>query len=269
MKTRLMILAIVLITIASQGAYACEPSAYFLFHDDARNVLDSLEQSGSSDYFLMGILAHNISFSNHDEDMTKKAKKYFKKCEPNCDGQNLVEAYRGSQELLHLRDRNKISSGWKFGWSKIGLAASPYDEVRKAFQRITDAVDQQPVNIVIRFLCLTAALESAAVMPEFLATAKKDLHYLDGVLRYEQFADSIHLYFLHMSWVKYWYRAAEISFRHGQSAWNTGDSFASLGGSQSALLSSKPFACKEWHHLDIELWERRIEELRYEIEQSE
>lgn len=252
MKTRFVIFAIVFITIASQQAHACTPTVYFLFGKDAREMLDSLELACSQDYFLMGILAHNISFSDHDDDMTERAKKYFKKCEPNCSEQGLAEAYRGSLKLLEIRDRwgaRKVGETI-LGWiPKIGPSTT-IEDAEKAFEELTQARSNDQRNVMIRFVRATACVEIAEHSQGLLPQARDDLRFL---YRFADKSDTVQMFFLELIWAKYEYRKTEHAISNKDS-YRIIELMEMLSNINNRLIRAEKYACTNYHWTEIDIW---------------
>ncbi|MFH1207201.1 MAG: hypothetical protein V1668_01175 [Patescibacteria group bacterium] len=201
MRLALMLVSCALISVGlAYPAIAVDQAPYFCFGEQAQAVLDSLEHGKSPDTMTMVVLAHNITFKNRDKKMREKAEKLLEKWAKH-DTSTLVEAYLGSVQMIKVRDKGKIVNGLKIVGSIFG-GESPYMTARKAFGRISQAVKDDPNNLILRFLRSTAAVESAEYLPELLAVAREDLQYLNAQVLSD---DTVGCFFLWLTWAKYYH----------------------------------------------------------------
>jgi len=203
----LPLICIVLIICGGGFVQAEELPYYLLMHDDARLMLDSLEQHPTdSNAFERIVLLHNLAF-NKDEEAREKAEelldKYFKK-----DKTPLVQAYCNSLKMLKVRSRNLAGNTWRYTKTFFGLFGDdPYEEALKYFDGIQEALKKDANNIQIRILSLSAAVETAEYLDGILSFAYKDLQWLRS---HTDRLDSTETFFYALSWAKYAYKYSII-----------------------------------------------------------
>lgn len=233
---------------------ACHAPTHLLFGEEAIAMLDSLTQAGSTDNLTKGILAHNIAFKSKDESMTQIAIAYFKDAQATDSAQYILEAYRWSSTLIAIRDQattskvfQKLTSVLPFGGS------SPEEKARKAFQKLSEAVEQEPRSIQLRFVRATAAVESAEHLPELLEYAVTDLDSLEGWI---DRSDQVQCYFFFLTSAKLYYKRGLIALEDDSPDINPG---AYLIRMQNLLADARWFACSEYLKFELSIWEKRFE----------
>ena len=190
-----------LITILYGGfVKADEPPSYLLLREDAQQRLDSLNQIPSNDNLLERIiLMHNLAFHG-DKDLRETAEKLLKDNFKKNKYTPLVEAYDGSLRIIKVKHRSAFSN----------LFRNSVKDARKAFEKITDALEDDPNNMNIRFVRASAAVEVAKHIPKLLYYADEDLLWLEIYLDHN---DSVMVFFYNLTMAKYYYKEAKINKR--------------------------------------------------------
>jgi len=197
---RIILPAVFFLLVLSISTQACQPEFYFLFRDEARTRLDSLNASPSKDnIFDRFILMHNLAFHKYKK-MREDAEKLARTFIPDSTGKDIFNAYKGSLKMIQV-SQSKI--GTKILKSINPLTSSPIEEARKGFKIICDAVEKDPDNRILRCLRVTAATESAEHLPEMFNYARNDLEWLDSCVAP---SDSIAMFFVNLNWAKYYYK---------------------------------------------------------------
>lgn len=207
MTKHLPLIFIVIIIVGGGFIKAEEPPYYLLMHDDARLMLDSLEQHPTdSNAFERMVLLHNLGF-NKDKQSREKAEIIFEENFKK-DKTPIIQAYGNSLKMLKVRDRNMAGNTWRYTKTFFGLFGDdPYEEARKAFDGIQESIKKDSNNIQLRILSLSSAVESAEYLDGLLGYASRDLLWLRN--RTDQL-DSTETFFYALSWAKYAYKYALI-----------------------------------------------------------
>jgi len=244
-----IVLAAVIILIFVKAAVACQPDIYYLFSDEARVRLEELEgDTSQAAEWQRIVLMHNLGF-NRDKNMRKKAEGRMKAWQKNNPMTPLQEAYLGSLQMLRVSQRSTLSNFWG-----VITDNSPKNEAEDGFRRISAALAEDSSNIVIRFLRLTAALESIDQLDGKKRYARKDLDWLDG---YIDRTDSAQVFLFHLSRVKYYF----YELRHIQGILFHYESelyYLNPDLVMSELLLAAQFSCCPFYKSEIELWTGRL-----------
>jgi len=185
---------------AVPAARACEPASFFLFRDEARVRLDSLSAAPDRENALDRlVLMHNLAF-HKDKEQRERAEKFLDKQFPKKIRSALIRAYMGSLRMIKVSHR---TTGSKVLRTINPLTKSPLAEAREGYRMISEAVESDSSNTLLRLLRVTAAAESAEHLHELFDSAKIDLEWLAP--RTDP-SDSVYLFLIHLNWAKYHYK---------------------------------------------------------------
>jgi hypothetical protein len=196
------LIIILILLVIGKGSQACEPEIYFLFKDEAREKLTSLDQDSTGDVFQRVILLHNLAF-HKDKKARKQAEELLKLIKPDSARMNLVRAFKGSLKMIKV-SHSKTSSKIIKTLNPIGK--SPKDDARSGFAMISDAVKAESKNKIIRCIRATAACESAEHIPELFEYARVDLIWLDSFTNDQ---DTVANFFINLNWAKYYFKLSK------------------------------------------------------------
>jgi hypothetical protein len=181
-------------------ARTCEPASFFLFRDEARVRLDSLntvpDQKNVIDRL---VLMHNLAL-HKDKEQRERAERLLDKQFPKKTRSTLIRAYVGSIRMIKVSHR---TTGSKVLRTINPLTKSPHAEAREGYRMISEAVQSDSSNALLRLLRATAAAESAEHLHELFDSAKIDLEWLAP--RTDP-SDSVYLFLIHLNWAKYHYK---------------------------------------------------------------
>ena len=239
-----------LITVSS--AIACDPPAYLLFHEDAKNRFDSLNiQPADSTLFDRVILSHNLAFNDYSQ-QRKVSEKLLKNFVDRFGWTNQATAFSGSLKMLRVRDRSIAGIIGRKIVTGFGLFGDdPKKEAKKGFELIRSSINQDTSNVRLRILGLTAAVEVAEYIDELLPYAFKDLKWLESRLNQ---LDSAEVFFYRLSWAKYSYK---YTLKHRQSS----EAVKGLAW----LSHAEKYACRPVYQREVELWRDKIDNLIDEL----
>ena len=190
---------------AMPPARACEPASFFLFQDEARVRLDSLSAAPDQDNAIDRlVLMHNLAF-HRDKEQRERAEKFLDKQFPKKTRPALIRAYMGSLRMIKVSHR---TTGSKVLRTINPLTKSPHAEAREGYHMISEAVESDSSNTLLRLLRVTAAAESAEHLHELFDSAKIDLEWLAP--RTDP-SDSVYLFLIHLNWAKYHYKLFKMN----------------------------------------------------------
>ncbi|HCJ52925.1 MAG: hypothetical protein A2898_01365 [Candidatus Kerfeldbacteria bacterium RIFCSPLOWO2_01_FULL_48_11] len=260
LKTLRTLFAIGIHVLAMETAVQAMDDPIYLFGDDAKKVLDSLEDAKSDDFFHMGVLAHNLSFSLKNAKMTDRAKEYFSLVRLKGGYTDTLSVYECLLVLLSIRDQNIFKKGGSFIGGIVGLVDSPEDAAREAFKCLSREIGKNPDNLTFHFLRATAAVEAADLLPDLLPVANEDLIEIAYLLAHQPDVDSSHQFFFSLISAKYRYRLAKS---HTGRVW---DARRLLLDAHECMRHVELLARGKWQKKEVPLWNGRIEELFRELD---
>lgn len=241
------------------GSDAGAQNRVYLFGKDAERALDSLTDRGSADFLTMGILAHNLSFSQKKAERTRLAQAYFERARIGGVLMDTLKVYESLLALLVMRDEGVVRKAGELVVGFLGITRSPYDAAQEVFDRLSKEIEKDPENVAFRFLRATAAIEVADHLPEVLPIAEDDLLQLGFLLGHGVDADSTTDFFFPFTCAKYHFRCAKGD-EHG-----TWEARRHLMAAHEFMGKASKSARGKWQQGEIKLWDERIEELFAEL----
>lgn len=199
--------SVILFTLlfAVPPARACEPASFFLFQDEARVRLDSLSAAPDQDNAIDRlVLMHNLAF-HRDKEQRERAEKFLDKQFPKKTRSALIRAYMGSLRMIKVSHR---TTGSKVLRTINPLTKSPLAEAREGYRMISEAVESDSSNTLLRLLRATAAAESVEHLHELFDSSKIDLEWLAP--RTDP-SDSVYLFLIHLNWAKSHYKLFKMN----------------------------------------------------------
>ena len=232
---------LIIATLLASTAIPCDPEFYFLFRDEARAKLESLQYDNSDyDTFEKAVLLHNIAF-HKDKDARKAAEKLFKGLKDDDSLSNMILAYNGSLKMIKVSQSNTASKILK---SLNPFGHSPRGEARNGFKMITEAVENDPDKKVLRLLRATAAVESAEYLNEMFDDAKSELTWLDSHITPD---DSVMTFIVNLNWGKYYYRL-----------WEKDKNSADIKLAAQYIKTARKYACTPVYAGWVADWETKL-----------
>jgi len=232
---------ITLLMLLTGTATACDPDIFYLFRQDARDALDSLNKYNPGQIsFRKAVLLHNLAF-HKDQNARKEAEKMFDSLASDGMDNNLVRAFTGSLKMIQVSQSRKSSKIFK---SLSPFRSSPRDDARKGFRMITEALESDPDNEVLRTLRATAAVESAEHLPEMFSTARDDLNWLEAHL---DPGDTAVTFFTLINQAIYYCKY-----------WQEKGGLKNLEMARQYIARARDFACLPSYKTWVETWEKRI-----------
>jgi len=229
---------------------ACDPPLFLKIYESAQCHLDSLNQNPSKENLPDRIaLAHNIAFHKKNSKLREQAEKLIKNNFAGDEKTPIVMAYEGSLRIIKVSQQNKMS---KIIQSIFGK--SPLNEAKDGFEIITQALNQEPNNIGIRFLRATAVVELVEYLPELLSDAEEDNRWLEENINYD---DSTLVFYMYLTWAKYYYKYA-------QTIESTSDRTAIIDNAMENLSQAEDYICDEIYYREYDFWEDKISSLQNE-----
>ena len=232
---------ILLSLIPAQLSRACEPENYFLFKEEAREKLDFLTKNKPANIFDQIILLHNLAF-HKDKESRLMAEKLLNRTRPDSSQVNIIKAFGGSLDMIKVSQSNTTSKLLK---TISPFNKSPKKEALIGFSLISEAVEAEPDNKIIRCLRATAAAESMEHLPELYKFAEDDLLWLDARINTD---DSVAVFFVSLNWAKYYYKL-----------WKKKGDFKNLEKSKISCARAIAFACTPVYSKWAQEWQNRID----------
>lgn len=229
---------------------AGEPAAPYCFSHEATVRLAALDTTNSDGLVQRMILLHNLAFKG-DADSRATAEGLNKRLRKQLGETPLLQAYRGSLEMLEVCHQSKASvlAGTVIG--QVPFVDTPLDDLEDGFKQITKAVQRDTADLHLRILRATAATEVGEHLPKLLAIAYIDLLFLG---RHLAAADSAIVFFYNLSWAKYYYKYA---LNLGKSYPGVADWQAHrLAGEYLALACS--YAWTQTYQDEVTIWECKV-----------
>jgi hypothetical protein len=191
--------------LAVPPARTCEPASFFLFRDEARVRLDSLSAAPDQENVIDRlVLMHNLAF-HKDKEQRERAEKFLDKQFPKKTRSALIRAYMGSLRMIKVSHR---TTGSKVLRTINPLTKSPRAEAREGYGMISEVVESDSSNTLLRLLRVTAAAESAEHLHELFDSAKIDLEWLAACT---DPSDSVYSFFVHLNWAKYHHKLFKMN----------------------------------------------------------
>jgi hypothetical protein len=201
---RVSVILLVLL-FAMPPVHTCEPASFFLFRDEAKAHLDSLSTAPDHENVIdQLVLMHNLAF-HKDKEQRERAEKFLDKQFPKKTRSPLIRAYVGSLRMIKVSHRTTSSKVLR---TLNPLTKSPHVEAREGYRMISEAVQSDSSNTLLRLLRVTAAAESAEHLHELFDSAKIDLEWLAP--RTDPL-DSVYLFLIHLNWAKYHYKLFKMN----------------------------------------------------------
>jgi len=240
---RIVFSIFVFLVLFPKSLAACDPPIFLKICESAQYHLDSLNQNPTDDnLFDRIILMHNLAF-HKNRALRKQAQKLIKDNFKNKEFTPLVKAYDGSLRIIKVSQQSMASNVWRSIFRK-----SPYDEARESFEIISQALDNEPDNQIIRLLRATAAVESAEHFPEFLPIADEDIQWLGKNIDY---GDSTLVFYLYLTRAKFYYKHALIIE-------STGARSIIIDNAMQSLFLAGDYVCDEVYYREYDFWEDKI-----------
>lgn len=186
------------------AAYAGEPLVNYSFAGDATARLATLDTSTTEGLLQRMILLHNLAFKG-DVTARIEAEELNKRLRKQIGETPLLQAYRGSLEMIsisHLSKAEKVAGTFA---GKVPFVDGPLDDLKEGFEKIANAVKRDPTNVQLLVLEVTAATEVGEYLPELLPVAYRDLLFL-GTQNTQ--LDTAATFFYNISWAKYYHKRA-------------------------------------------------------------
>ena len=222
-----------------------------MFGDEARQALAGLGADTSSEAeWQRVVLQHNLGF-NQDKDQRKESEKRLKNWLDDRHTFPLAKAYAGSLQMLKVAQRSKGDNAIRSIFGK-----SPKDEVLDGFNKITEAMNLDSGDVVIRFLHLTAALECLDFFPEMNKAAASDIDWLSSRINCR---DTAQVFLFHLSRVKYYLHELR-GIKKALRTYAPELFRLNIGPIQIELELARQTACCPFYQHEVALWERRIQE---------
>jgi hypothetical protein len=170
---------------------AADPPVFLNAGDEGKKLLDSLEQSRSTDTLSMAILAFNHAFFDTTANGFKeKAHHYFRQMRSSA----LTKAYLQATELLDIRDASTLDIFLSI------FSGGPYDKARDVLKKINTIRRDNPGNDTILFLATACNLEAAKHMCDCMLESSQDLALLRSTVSYD---DTTKQFFLNLFEAKF------------------------------------------------------------------
>ncbi len=240
MKPLLFFLSI-LFCVSAAAQDDCSPSIYFLFDAAADSALACLNKNEISDQIVL--LVNKTAYSK-DKKARTKAEKLFEQL-PADSMTPVLRAYQGALEAIQIRDMAFAKKF--FTWIASGFSSkSMKAKVRSAIELICQTVEENPDDIIVRFVRVAIGAEALIMMPDsmyfsiVLADLKRLQESTEISAAYQQF-------FLHLYWVKYFYALADSQ-----------DDGRPLAQARDHLSMADSFACMEFYRSETANWRKRL-----------
>lgn len=241
---------VVIVVAFACTAVADELSSVYCFAADARDRLATLDTSTTDGMVQRMILLHNLAFKG-DVASRVEAEELNKRLRKKMGETPLLQAYRGSLEMIAVSHRSKAALLAGTAAGAVPFVDGPLDDLKEGFEKIGKAVRRDTANIQLRILRATAATEVGEHIPDALLLAYADLLYL-GMHRAR--LDDGAMFFYTLSWAKYYYKVGV----------NTAKAYPGLDDWQSRLLAwiyvdqACGYATTQALFEEVDIWEQKV-----------